>query len=138
MSDAVAAFGTTITIDGVPIGELSNIGGPSMSGDSIDVSSHKSADGAGDRFREFLAGLKDAGEITMEGNWIPTDAGQEDLLDAYMASTTNAYVIAWPVVAPGYGVTVDAFVTRFEITGPHDGKLGFSATVKIDGAPLFA
>lgn len=132
---ASAAFGTVLFWNGEETAELSNIG-ISMSGDSIDVSSHESADGLGDRFREFIPGLKDAGEVTMEGNYIPADVGQAAIEADYEAHEVRRIHIFAPNGIVDF--EVDAFVTRLEISAPHDGKLSFSGTFKVDGAPVLA
>jgi hypothetical protein len=77
MSDGISAFGTALQIGngGTPeafttIAEVINISGPTLSLETIDVTSH----GSTDAWREFVAGLKDPGEITFDINFVPTGA----------------------------------------------------------------
>jgi hypothetical protein len=60
-TSAKSAFGTTLKKGATAIAELISIGGPTISADTIEATSHDSPDG----YREFLQGLRDAGEITI-------------------------------------------------------------------------
>lgn len=79
-SRAVNAFGTLLQRgDGVTpteafttIAELTNIEVPAAESDILDVTHHTSP-GA---YKEYVLGLKDGGEVTLEGNYVPTDATQ--------------------------------------------------------------
>jgi predicted secreted protein len=128
------AHGTTLRLGSDLIAELSSVTGPSMSVDPIDVTSHDSVG----KFREFVAGLKDGGEITAEGNLI--SAVQGNKLTANIASGATVAII----ITFGAGVvdpatfTCQGFVTAFEPSMPDDDKLSFSATFKLTGKPLLA
>ena len=122
---------TTLTLGVDLIAELTNIGGPSMSADSIDISSHDSAD----HYREFVAGMKDAGEITVEGNLI--SAVQGNLMLANLTSGAEVVVLITfpsdPATFTGAG-----FVTAYEPAAPFEDKLSFTATFKLTGKPELA
>ena len=127
----VFANGATLTLGSDLIAELTSITGPSMAVDPIDVTSHDSAD----KYRQFVAGLKDAGEITVEGNLI--SAVQGNYLVANITSGAEEDVI----IAFGAGpatFTCKGFCTGFEPDAPHDDKLSFSASFKITGKPTLA
>jgi len=120
----------------VLIGELTNIGGPTMSADQIDVSSHDSTG----IFREFVAGFKDAGEISLEGN-LTVGGGADDLLGAFKDRVTRNFHINFPVSSTS---AVNESYLRWELAGtvsgvetavPYDDKAGFSASVRLSGAP---
>jgi len=124
---------------GVPavlIGDLTNIGGPTMSADEIDVSSHDSTG----NFREFVAGFKDAGEISLEGN-LTVGGGADDLVDAFKDRVNREFHINFPVSSTS---AVNESYLRWELEGtvsgvetavPYDDKAGFSASVRLSGAP---
>ncbi len=125
-----SAYGTILRIDtnighGRLIAELTNISGPSISVDTIDVTTHDSP-GA---FREFVAGLIDAGEISFEGNLIDI-AQSDELMDAIEDREAFGFEIQFP---EGEQWEFDGIVTGFETSAPHDGKIGFSASVKATG-----
>jgi predicted secreted protein len=127
----VFAHGTTLTLGSDLIAELTNVSGPTIAVDTIDVTSHDSAD----KFREFVAGLKDGGEISVEGNLIT--AVQGNLILTNVASGDEEDVIITFGDGPAT-FTCKGFATAFEPGAPHDDKLSFSATFKITGKPVLA
>lgn len=137
MSLAVKAQGTLLKIgDGEEvetfstIAEVTNISGPSLSADSIEVTSHDSEDG----YREFIQGLKDAGEVTMDLNFVPTNATQASLLSIYESGEVTNFQMVFPdTTNTTWGFA--GFVTGFEVGMPTDTQLTASSTIKITGKP---
>ncbi len=128
-----AGYGTVLTIDGDEIAELTSISGPGVSADTIDVSSH--GDGTlpiGDAFREFVAGLIDGGEISMEGNLVDSTQVAR-ILTVLIAREEVPFTVVLQT-DPNLTWSGDAIVTGFETSAPHDGKIGFSASMKVTGA----
>ena len=134
-STADAAFGVTLAYtDGATetIGEITNIGGLSLSLDAIDVTNH----GSTSAYREFVAGLIEPGEVTIEGNHIPADAGQVAILTHMEARTKRALLITYPDAS---NWAFSAMVTSYNAAdAPVDGKLAFSATFKVSGVPVLS
>jgi predicted secreted protein len=131
MSDAISGKGTILKYAaGTTVGELSSITGPSIAAETIDVTSHESADG----FREFIGGLRDGGEISIEGNFIQDDAGQLALLASLNSGAVESFVILFTDSAQ---FAMSGIVTAFEVGAPMDDKISFSATIKISGKPVF-
>lgn len=136
MTLAVNAFGTTIAMDGVTIAEVTNIGGPSLARDAIDATHHTSP-GA---WREFIKGLKDAGEVSLDIQYIPTSTTHNTtttgLLSDFADNTTYS---TWTLTFPDTTVwTFPGFLTAFEPSAPIDDKLTASVTIKVSGAPTLA
>ncbi|MEA4924930.1 MAG: phage tail tube protein [Syntrophomonadaceae bacterium] len=129
---AHAAFGTTLKKGTTPIAELTKISGPALAADTIDVSSHSSVDG----YREFVQGLKDGGEVAIEGNFT-NEAGQAALITDFHAGTVGAYTITLPTTTP-VSWTFSGIVTALNIDAPFDGVLAFQATLKVSGKPVLA
>lgn len=125
------AFGTTIAKGAQAIGECTNISGPSMSGDVIDLSTHDSPD----MFREFCAGMRDGGTVTLEFNVDLSDAGQVALYTDYCDGSLDAYTITWTNGIGAPTASFNAIVNSFEITAAYDDKLAGSAELKISGKP---
>ena len=115
------------------IGELTNIGGPSVSVDSIDVTAHDSADG----YREFVSGLIDGGDVSLEGNLLTAGAGDE-MLDLAETRENICFRVKFPTAAgsTGWDWLFAGAVNAFETQSPHDGKIGFTAGVKLTGQPF--
>ena len=126
------AGGVVLTL-GTAIAELTNITGPGIKLDLIDVTSHSSAS----RFREFVPGLADAGEFKLEGNF--TDSADANILLALLTnrSLTSGATIVFPN-PEGSTWTFDCYVVGYEGSEPYDGKLAFTATLKVTGIPVMA
>jgi len=130
MSNAVAAFGTKFSWNTHEVAELTNIEGPTQTMDTIDVTSHDSADA----FKEFIAGLRDGGDISIEGNFIHGDTnGQIAMMSDFQAVTKRAWTITGPSSHPS--IAGNGYITALNFTFPYADKIGFKATVKITGKP---
>lgn len=132
-SAAIAALGTSVTLDGVTLAELTNITTPSIRTNFIDVTNHQSPSG----FAEVVPGRIDGDEMQIEGNFIGGNASQAALVAANAAHTLNSYVVTFPDT----GTTTFSFsgyVSSFGITAPVDGKLGFRASIKMSSLPVLA
>jgi len=81
----------TGTDEFLTVAEVLSIGGPSQSRDMIDATSMDSTD----QFKEFIGGLVDAGEVTMELNCIAADPEQQALVSGIYGAV-GAWRIAWP------------------------------------------
>lgn len=112
------------------IGQATNITGPGLDRDVIDVSSHDSVD----RFREYVGGLIDPGEVTFEVNWDP--AIHVGLVDDFQDPAPRNYRIVLPD-PPGGDWEFGAFITGMGHEYPHDDKMSADFTFKISGAPVF-
>jgi len=125
-------MGTTISIDGVNIGKLTNIKTPEISADTIDSTTLDVTD----NHRTFEPGMIDAGEITFGGFYENSDAGLTAIKAAIDAGTLNAYVITFPATI-GATWSFNGLVTKFN-TGEatlEDG-VSFEISVKISGKPV--
>lgn len=118
------------------IGNVMNISGPSLALETIDTTSHDTAD----KFREFIGGLRDAGEVSFSVNFLPSHATQsstsgliKDLEDA----TLRDFQIVFPFTAV---VTwaITALVTGYTPTAPIDDKMTADVTLKVSGKPTLS
>lgn len=126
------AFGTKLKRGEEYVARLTNLTPPELSRDDIDVTDHDSPDG----FREFVPGLKQAGEVALEGNLIPTDNTQKGLLAAVDIDEPEPWTIEFPTVPKLY-VSFDGYVKSFKLGDtPVDGVLQFNATIKVTGKPV--
>jgi predicted secreted protein len=126
------AFGTKLQYATGPvvIGELTNIGGPSLAADTIETTTHQSADG----FRTYIGGLKDGGEVPVEGKAKFSDAGQAALLASFNSGAVESMEMVFP---DGSKWAFSAIVTGYEPSAPFDGDITFTATLKVSGKPAF-
>lgn len=140
MTIAIAAHGTLLKIgDGggtevfTTIAEVVDIGGPTMTLDPIDVTSHDSTAA----YREFIGGLLDAGEVTLTINYVPT-AATHDATTGLIADMVARVVRNFQLVFPDSGTTtwsISALITSFEPGEPIDDKLSADITLKLSGQP---
>lgn len=133
-SNAVAGFGALFTWNSADIAELTSISGPSESMSPIDITNHDSPDA----FREFVAGILDGGEVSIEGNFIKGDtAGQIAMHTDFQAGTMRAWIVKMPGWAGGNPqVAGNGYLTAFAISYPFEDKVSFTATVKVTGKPV--
>lgn len=113
------------------LAEVTGITPPAMSRDTVDAT-HEESPGA---WREFIAGLKDGGEVSLELNFIPggtaTSALMAELdLDGPQASKNRQ--ILFP---DGSYFTFAGILTGFEPDAPIDDKMAASVTFKVSGKP---
>ena len=130
-SQAFAAQGTTLTIDGTAIAELKTIRGPAESANLIDVTSHDSPGS----YREVIAGFLSGGEVSIEGNFLPGDDGQGVLHAALQGRTLEGFIITLPASGGSVSCAFSGIVTAFEPSFPFDDVASFSATITVSGAP---
>jgi len=133
-----AAFGTIIAIDNAgtysTIAFVRDVGGPSLSLDTIEITTHSSAGG----WREFTPGLLDGGEVTLDlflDTASATQGNTTGLLSEITGRTVEGFRITWPDATTA---VFNAIVTSWEPGAVVDGALTGSVTLKITGAVTFA
>jgi len=129
------AHGTTFSWNSQAVASITGINGISLSVDSVEVTTHDSANS----YKEFLPGLIDAGEVSLEGYFDQTDTtGQYAMLADLNSRTSRTGVITFPA-STGSTWTFTGFLTGIKIgDAPIDGAIPFTATIKITGKPTFA
>jgi TP901-1 family phage major tail protein len=113
-----------------PIAELTSIQ-TSMEADDLDASNHDTPSA----WKEFIPGMKE-GTIDIEGNFIPGDASQIALHNAFIDGLVHNFQLIYPT-DPLYQMHVAATVLELSVDAPADEKLSFSTTIKFAGAPIF-
>ena len=88
------SFGTTFSWNDKLIAELTNINGIELTEGVADATTHDSPDG----YKESIPnGLKEAGDVSIEGNFKPADTdGQIAMLTDFNADAIRAAVITFP------------------------------------------
>lgn len=112
------------------LANVTNIGGPEAERETYDTTAHDSPDG----WREFVGGLKDGGEVSLEVNYDPRD--HDDLYEDFEDDEPRSYRIVWP---NGLGAwSFKAIMTGFSPEAPHDDKLAAELTFKVSGKPVLS
>lgn len=115
------------------LAEVTNITPPGWARDTVDAS-HEQSPGA---HREFIAGLADAGEVSLDINYVPGGAAAA-ALEAEKALTGSSAAINRRITFPdGSYMTFTGILTAFEPDAPIDDKMSASLTFKVSGVPTF-
>lgn len=122
--------GTTYEV----IANVTNIQGPQRKRETIDVTAHDSPD----QWMEFIGGLKDGGEVSLDINYDPAEA-THDLDDDFDDDVARNYqVVILPGTEDEYTWSVKAIMTGLEDEFPYDDKMARTMTLKITGKPTLA
>ncbi|MEW2383381.1 phage tail tube protein [Micromonospora sp. NPDC047707] len=113
------------------IGNCTNISGPGLSRETLDVTAHDSPDA----WMEFVGSLKDGGEVSLDVNYDPDkhDALVADLDD----DEPRNYRLVFPTTAAAQWA-FGAVMTGFEPSAPYDDKLTATLTFKVSGKPVLS
>lgn len=119
--------GATPTETFATIGNVTSVSGPEIERETYDVTAHDSIDG----WREFIGGLKDAGEVSIEVNYDPR---KHDVLVADFEDVNpRNYKLVFP---DGLGEwALKLILTGFSQEAPVDDKLSAELTFKVSGKP---
>ena len=109
--------------------EVTSITPPGYSRDALDATHMASPD----KFREYIAGLMDAGEVSMDLNYVPSTG---DAFVAALIAGKQNYQIDFPDANVTF--TFSAICTAYQPTAPVDGKMTATATFKVSGKPVLS
>lgn len=115
------------------VGEVLELSEPNRSKDAVDATNMNSDN----RYREFISGLKDGGEITVSYNRVDTDVGQTAVDGAFEYDGAVWVMIDIPL-AVAKRWTIRGIVTGREAEIPLDDKMTGSFTLKVSGKPVLA
>lgn len=119
---------TIFSINGTDVAGLTGITGLDLSTDMIDVTAHDSTN----KWREKVQGFKDAGDISLEGNYL-SDNSQTVVYNLFKSGEVVPVVITFPASVGSW--SCNAFVSAFSTDAPYDDKISFSATITVSGEP---
>lgn len=134
---AVRSLGTTLTkkktaseSKDLLVADLTSIGEIGVESDEIDVTTLDSSGG----YKEYIAGFKDAGEVSLAGI-----IKSEDAMEAMLALAESQSLEEWTIeTVNGSTWVFDGFVKSFkEAEATVDGVRGFSASIRVSGAPEY-
>lgn len=136
-AQATRTMGTTLTktksgseTEDLKIANLTSIGEIGVESEEIDATDLDSPD----NYKEFIAGSKDAGEVSLAGN-IKDEANVEKMLALAESQSIEEWVVAYP---SGAKWTFKGFVKSFKDgEKTPDGLATFSATIRVSGKPTY-
>ncbi|MDP9301842.1 MAG: hypothetical protein M3P43_13270 [Actinomycetota bacterium] len=136
MGQAALAQGCTLDFGGTGLELVTNIQGLGPENSDVDVTSHSSLNNT----REFIAGLIDPGELTLDLDYDFNDPGQQALFDNALAAasdpagSTQSLTITLPDGTSTF--TVDAYVKSFKVSLPADGSAQTAVAVLRTTGPV--
>ncbi|MFM9634384.1 phage tail tube protein [Streptomyces galilaeus] len=132
------AFGTQFKRDSTgggsfaAIANVSDISGPSRSREAIEVTAHDSPD----KYREFVKGLKDGGEVEITINYDPGSTTHQALDADFEEDDLRDYqVVVLPGTTDEHTWEFSGLITDLGDEFPHDDKMERTATFKVSGKP---
>jgi hypothetical protein len=134
----ILTWGTTTTVTSV-IGVVTNISGPNETTESIECTDFASANA------EFIPGMNDPGEMTLDLKYDETNAGVLDTVekrsDATAATSRDTYFQIrfndHTTSASRSTWMCKGFITALGHAVPNDGIVTQSVTIKFSGKPTF-
>lgn len=109
---------------------VKRIGPPSLSKNTHDVTDMDSPE----RWMEFISGLKDGGEVSLDVEFDPDGTDVTNWLADINSDTAGYYQVVFPD-ATSWGFS--AHMTGLEADDPHDDVMTASVTYKLSGKPGF-
>lgn len=134
MAQARAAIGTKLARNGTVIALMSDIDGPGLKGDTIDVTNHDNDD----FHKEFIVGLREGGDVKGKIFFDPTEATHTGLIASLQAATLDAWTITYPAAAGGGAWTFTGVLTQYDVKAKVKDALEADITIKVSGKPVFA
>lgn len=112
------------------IAHLTSIGEIGIESEEIDVTDLDSPED----FKEYIAGTKDAGEVSLAGN-----IHDETIVEKMLALANARSVESWKVTYPsGATWAFSGFIKSFKDgEKTSDGIASFTATIRVSGAPVY-
>ena len=137
MPKATRTAGTTLTktksgseTEDLKLANLTSIGEIGVESEEIDATDLDSPD----NYKEFIAGSKDAGEVSIAGN-IKDETNVEKMLALAESQSIEEFVVTYP---SGAKWTFSAFVKSFKDgEKTPDGLATFTASLRISGKPVY-
>jgi len=141
MSDAMIGYGTraymmaTVAASALTkIAEVTSVSMPNEQVAEVEVTHYESPG----RTREFIPGLNDAGEITVEMNFVPGSATDAMIVTAKSDGGVRTFRIVTPADDDSQMYTFPVFVKGYERGLPIDDRMTASVTLRIAGAVVQA
>jgi len=131
-SDGTHGHGSALA--GASAGTIGNIISVSIDGQTRDAIDKSTMDSTS-KFREFISGMADAGEVTVEVNYDGSAAGVANSLNTiYQGGTAETWTIT---MVDTSSFSSAGFITNLSIAVPFDDKITQSITIKLSGVPTF-
>lgn len=138
MSDAQIGYGSKFLMQALPnataltkLAEVTSVSLPNEQIAEVEVTHYESPG----RTREYIAGLNDAGELTIGINWIAGSATDKLIVAAKVDGKVRTMRVVVPdSTANGQMFTFPGFIRGYERDAPIDDRMTAQITIRIAGA----
>lgn len=137
MSNALIGYGTRSYMGATPsataltkLAEVTSVSLPNEQIGEVDVTHYESPG----RTREYIAGFTDAGEISIEMNFVPGSATDGLIVDAKTDGLVRTFRIVTPADDNSQQYTFNGFVKGYERAVPIDDRMTATVTIRVAGA----
>lgn len=113
------------------IANVTNISGPARSRETIDVTAHDSPG----QWMQFIGGLKDGGEISLDINYDPAELTHDLDDDFDDTSPRNYRVVILPDTEDEHTWSLTGIMTELSDEFPYDDKMARTMTIKVSSKP---
>ena len=110
------------------LGNVTKVSGPEIERETYDVTAHDSANG----WREFIGGLKDGGEVSLEINYDPRK--HDTLVADFEDTAPRDYKLTFPGTLGEWALKL--VLTGFKQEAPVDDKFTGELKFKVSGKPV--
>lgn len=128
--------GATPTEVFASVAQIKDFNPPSLSKDMQETTPHNPG---GHKWRTFISGLRDGGEVTFDINYEP-DETTHDSTAGLLSNLDADDLRNWKVIFPqptAYEWAFSGTVTAFSPSNPVEGVQTASITIKVSGKPTF-
>jgi len=128
-STGYCGFGTTFAgATAGAIGQIRDIRGPNQTADDVDISNS----GSTSAFKEFVKGMIDGGEVTVDLVYVKATG---TTLETAMARRTNEN---WTITfSDSSTIVASGYLKAWSFDAPYKGEITCSLTIKFSGVPNF-
>ena len=132
MATAILALGMVLSRAGVALAKITKLGDIDISHEIVDTTAHDSPGG----WQESIQGMLDAGDLSVEAFFIPSDPAQVSLLSDAQA-TPGTPGVAWVMAhaASGLGWSFTAYVKNLKVSNDLKGAIKLTFNLSLTGQP---
>jgi predicted secreted protein len=112
----------------VTVGEVTSITFPNLTRDAVEATHTESTSG----FKEYIPGLKDSGEVSIEMNFVHQSASDTLIRAQFLRETLSPCKILFDT-SPEDGVSFNAIATGYQVQAPVADKVAATLTLKVSG-----
>lgn len=115
------------------VARVVELGAPNISRDAVETTHLKSTS----RYKEFIAGMRDGGEVSLTIVYNPENATHTSLKTDFDSNELGEYRVTIPSDT-NYEWTFQGLITSMETPLPMDDKVTQAITIKVTGVVTFA